>query len=181
VDTDPGSRSYQRDEPEWERLDRNFSELLQELRVAQTGVQILFAFLLGIAFQQRFRGLSDGQRSVYLATLVSAGCAAVLLIAPVAVHRFLFRRNLKDEVVAVASRLAAAGLLFLALSIVSAILLVIDVVAGTVPAIVLAAVTGVLVVALWVVLPLRVRAKHSVPRPGAGLTPRADREGNRHD
>jgi hypothetical protein len=156
---------YVRDEPEWERLDRNFSELLQELRVAQTGVQILFAFLLGIAFQQRFRDLSPDQRYLYLATLMSAGCAALLLIAPVAVHRVLFRRNLKDEVVAVASRLAAAGLFFLALTVVLAVLLVVDVVAGLVPALVLAAIVAILVLALWVALPVRVRSRHSEARP----------------
>jgi len=155
---------YVRDEPEWERLDRNFSELLQELRVAQTGVQILFAFLLAIAFQQRFRELSADQRHLYLATLMSAGCAAVLLIAPVAVHRVLFRRNLKDEVVAVASRLAAAGLFFLALAVFLAVLLVVDVVAGLVPALILAGAMAVLVLALWVALPLRVRSAHSVAR-----------------
>jgi hypothetical protein len=163
--TDGGAlgQGYVRDEPEWERLDRNFSELLQELRVAQTGVQILFAFLLAIAFQQRFHVLTADQRNLYLATLASAGCAALLLIAPVAVHRVLFRRNLKDEIVAVASRLAAAGLFFLALSVVLAVLLVVDVVAGLVPAIVLASVMAVLVLALWVALPLHVRARHSVP------------------
>jgi len=165
-------QGYVRDEPEWERLDRNFSELLQELRVAQTGVQILFAFLLSIAFQQRFNSITDHQRYLYLATLMSAGCAALLLIAPVAVHRVLFRRNLKDEVVAVASRLAAAGLFFLALSIVLAVLLVVDVVAGTVAAIVLALVMAALVVALWVALPLRVRAKHTL----AGRRPVRPRE-----
>jgi hypothetical protein len=158
----PPRQGYVRDEPEWERLDRNFSELLQELRVAQTGVQILFAFLLGIAFQQRFHAITDDQRYLYLATLMSAGCAALLLIAPVAVHRVLFRRNLKDEVVAIASRLAAAGLFFLALSIVLAVLFVVDVVAGLVAAAVLAALMAILVLALWMALPLRVRARHTL-------------------
>jgi hypothetical protein len=181
MDTGTGNQGYVRDEPEWERLDRNFSELLQELRVAQTGVQILFAFLLSIAFQQRFREITDDQRYLYLATLMSAGCAALLLIAPVAVHRLLFRRNLKDEIVAVASRLAAGGLFFLALAVVLAVLLVVDVVAGLVPGIVLAAVMAVLVVALWVALPLRVRAEHTVARTGEVRSRARTGKAQRHD
>src|SRR6185437_5639709 len=102
--------TYSRNESAAHRLDRNFSELLQELRVAQTGVQILFAFLLSIAFQQRFTSLQNYQRVFYLVTLMAAALAAVLLIAPVAVHRMLFRQHLKDEVVALTSRLAVAGL-----------------------------------------------------------------------
>jgi hypothetical protein len=167
MDIRENGQPYVREEPEWQRLDRNFTELLQELRVAQTGVQILFAFLLGIAFQQRFRNLLEYQRDVYLATLVSAACAAVLLIAPVAVHRLLFRRHLKDAVVAIASRLAAAGLFFLALAVVMAVLFVVDVVAGPVAGVVVAVAIAVLVAVLWVALPLRVRAKHTVIE-GAG-------------
>src|SRR5579875_1571606 len=94
-------RAYRRDESEAERLDRNFNELLQELRVAQTGVQILFAFLLSIAFQHNFTKLSAEQRDLYIGTLVSAALAAVLIIAPVAAHRLLFRQHRKDTLVEV--------------------------------------------------------------------------------
>src|SRR5262245_48883411 len=93
----PNSDRYVRRESEAARLDRNFAELLQELRVSQTGVQILFAFLLSIAFQQRFQDLTDAQLRHYLATLISAALAAVFLIAPVPIHRLLFRLRLKEE------------------------------------------------------------------------------------
>ena len=115
---------YRRDESRATRLDRNFGELLQELRVAQTGVQILFAFLLSIAFQQRFNTLDDLQTGLYLATLVGAAVAAILLIAPVAAHRVLFRRHRKDEVVALTARLAAFGLGFLAVAVLGGVLLI---------------------------------------------------------
>jgi O-antigen/teichoic acid export membrane protein len=171
MDLRDDERPYVREEPEWQRLDRNFTELLQELRVAQTGVQILFAFLLSIAFQQRFLALAEYQRDIYLATLVSAACAAVLLIAPVAVHRVLFRRNLKNAIVAVASRLAAGGLFFLALAVVMAVLFVVDVVAGPVAGIVISATIAMLVAVLWAVLPLRVRLRHTVVDATAPFDP----------
>ena len=81
------------------RLDRNFAELLQEVRLVQTGVQILFAFLLALAFQQRFASVNLFERILYLVALSSAACASILLTAPAAVHRVLFRRNIKDEIV----------------------------------------------------------------------------------
>ena len=86
-------------ETEAQRLDRNYSEQLQELRVAQAGVQILFAFLLTIAFQQRFSSISDFLKVVYVITLGCAAVSAALFIAPVAVHRVMFGRHLKDELV----------------------------------------------------------------------------------
>jgi O-antigen/teichoic acid export membrane protein len=169
MDLRENEQPYVREEPEWQRLDRNFTELLQELRVAQTGVQILFAFLLSIAFQQRFLALAEYERDIYLATLVSAACAAVLLIA--AVHRVLFRRNLKNAIVAVASRLAAGGLFFLALAVVMAVLFVVDVVAGPVAGIVISATIALLVAALWAVLPLRVRLRHTAVDATAPFDP----------
>ena len=124
-----GDDDYDRDdESESQRLDRNYGELLQELRVAQTGVQILFAFLLGIAFQQQFQKIESYQRGIYLVTLVAAACAAAMLIAPVAIHRMLFRRHQKNELVIMTSRLAATGLVFLGIAILSAVLLVVDIV-----------------------------------------------------
>ncbi len=133
-------------ESEAERLDRNYGELLQELRVAQTGVQILFAFLLGIAFQTRFTSISSYQRGIYLETMVVAAMSAILLIAPVAVHRQLFRRHKKDELVVITSRLAATGLVFLALAILSAVLLVLSVAANLTVAIVFVAALAVVLV-----------------------------------
>jgi hypothetical protein len=121
---------YDRHEPEARQLDRNWAELVQELRVIGTGVQILFAFLLSIPFQARFAQTSAFQRDVYLATLMSSGAAAALFIAPVAVHRFLFHFRAKDEVVNVTNALALCGLATLSVAMIGAILLVSDWVAG---------------------------------------------------
>lgn len=155
-----GDDDYSRDgESEAERLDRNYGELLQELRVAQTGVQILFAFLLGIAFQTRFTQISSYQRGIYLVTLVAAACAAIMLIAPVAVHRMLFRRHQKHELVVVTSRLAATGLVFLAIAILSAVLFVVSVVVNLTVAIVFTGVLAVLLTGTWWVLPTEVRRR----------------------
>ncbi len=151
---------YRRDEPEAQRLDRAFPELLQELRVAQTGVQILFAFLLTIAFQQRFARLDHSQRVTYIVTLVSAAFAAIMLIAPVPVHRLLFRIHLKDEVVTFTARLATAGLACLAIAMLAAVLLI-DVSSGLTPAIVITSVLGLLIAAFWIVLPISVKRRHA--------------------
>src|SRR3954470_19957860 len=139
-----GSR-YVRDEPEAIRLDRNYSELLQELRVVQTGVQILFAFLLAIAFQQRFAALTAVERILFLVSLFSAACASVLLTAPAAVHRILFRQNVKDEIVEVTARLVKIGMLFLAVAMVTGICFVVMFVAGAVAALALTGVLSMLV------------------------------------
>src|SRR3954452_8688774 len=89
-----------------ERADRNMNELLQELRVAQTGVQILFAFLLTLAFTQRFGQITAFQRALYMATLLLTTAATGLLIAPVAYHRLTFRRRMRAELVTAANWLA---------------------------------------------------------------------------
>ena len=158
----PGRRGrvgYLRDETDAARLDRNYGELLQELRVAQTGVQILFAFLLSIAFQQRFTQIEDYQRYLYLGTLACAACASILLIAPVAVHRVMFRQHLKDEVVALTARSAEIGLGFLALSMMCAVFLIADVVSGTAMAVALTVPLSIIVVIAWYLMPsLRMRA-----------------------
>jgi tellurite resistance protein TehA-like permease len=154
--------SYERDESEAERLDRNYGELLQELRVAQTGVQVLFAFLLGIAFTQRYSALVEYQKIFYVVTLIAAACTAILLIAPVAVHRMLFREHLKDEVVEFTSRLAASGLAFLALSILSSVLFVLDVVLSLAASIIVTAILGALIILIWLVLPARQRRNANV-------------------
>ncbi len=130
-----------RDESDAARIDRNYSEQLQELRVAQAGVQILFAFLLGIAFQQRFKEISDFQRDVYLGALICAALATALFISPVAVHRVMFRRHLKDELVDFTGRVAVVGLVFLALAMLGALLLIVDLVVGPISA---AIATGVI-------------------------------------
>jgi hypothetical protein len=157
--TDENRKPYARNESEAERLDRNYSELLQELRVAQMGVQILFAFLLGIAFQQRFATISHFQRDIYIGTLLCAAVSAAFFIAPVAMHRAMFRQHLKDELVALTGRLAVGGLLFLGIAMLGALLLIVDVVVGRTPAIILTAITAVVFGYLWCAMPLRWRIR----------------------
>jgi O-antigen/teichoic acid export membrane protein len=144
-----------RDETELERWDRNWGDLMQEVRVAQTGVQILFAFLLTIPFATRFNETSTVDRGVYVATLLAAAAAAGLLIAPVSYHRQVFRRNRKAELVRTASRLAQIGLVCLLVAICGALFVVMDVVAGTVAATVAAVALAGFCGFLWYLLPLR--------------------------
>jgi len=146
-----------------ERWDRNFGDLLQELRVAQTGVQILFAFLLTLAFTQRFTEEDDFERTVYLVALLSAACATALIIAPVAYHRMLFRQGKKEAIVRSAHKMAGAGLAFVLVAMVCAVLLVTDVVLNRPAALVISGLTLVLFVSLWFVLP----ARHRDDRPSA--------------
>jgi O-antigen/teichoic acid export membrane protein len=148
-----------RDETPLERWDRNLVELLQELRVAQTGVQILFAFLLTLPFAARFGNTNAFERFVYIGSLLSAAAAAAAIIAPVAYHRVLFRRGRKPELVAAAHRLASAGLAFLLLAMVGAILLVTDYLLGLAWSLVLSGVVAAWFVFLWAVLPWRARVE----------------------
>lgn len=146
-----------RDETSLERWDRNFTELLQELRVAQTGVQILFAFLLTLPFTNRFGKVTSLDKVVYVITLVASATATALLIAPVSDHRQVFRQNRKPELVRTASRLAQAGLGALLVAMIGAVFLVLHVVAGLGWAAVLGAVLTVLYVLLWYLLPKVIR------------------------
>jgi hypothetical protein len=152
-----GQGDYVRQEPEARQLDRNWAELVQELRVIGTGVQILFAFLLSIPFQARFANTSAFQRDVYLATLMSSGAAAALFIAPVAVHRFLFRFRAKDEVVNVTNALALCGLATLSVAMIGAILLVSDWVAGDLGAGVCTGSAALALIAGWFAFPMWLR------------------------
>ncbi len=154
--SDPPER-YTRNETEAQRLDRNYSEQLQELRVAQAGVQILFAFLLTIAFQQRFSSISNFLKVVYIITLVCASLSAALFIAPVAVHRVMFGRHLKDELVEFTGRIAIAGLVFLALTVLGALLLIVDFVVGPITAGIVVGIMALVFGYLWYVLPVKWR------------------------
>ena len=147
------------EETEEERADRNFGDLLQELRVAQTGVQILFAFLLTIPLQARFETLNTWQRDVFVAALLFSALATACLIAPVAYHRVLFRQRLKDLIVRSTSRFAMAGLVFLGLAIVCSVHLVLDLVLNRAIAVAAAGALGVLLLTLWWLLPLRQRQR----------------------
>ena len=142
-----------RDESPIERSDRNWNELLQELRVAQTGVQILFAFLLTIPFNQRLAEITAVQRGTYIVTLVLTALATLCLIAPVSHHRILFRRGRKRELVDTSDRLAQVGLAFLWLSVVGAVFLVFEVVVAVSWAIAVAAALGISFIVVWYVFP----------------------------
>jgi hypothetical protein len=146
--------TYVRNESEAVRLDRNYNELLQELRVAQTGVQILFAFLLTLPFQARFAELDSFQRTVYLLTLLAAATSVVFFIAPVTAHRRMFRKNIKDELVRLTARAASIGLCTLAVSILGAAMLIIDLVVGRPWAIGLVSAGLVAIAAAWVLWPI---------------------------
>ena len=146
-----------RDETDHERLDRNLIELLQEVRVVQTGVQVLFAFLLTVPFSSRFDQITQFQRGAYFAALVGSAAASVLLIAPTAVHRILFRLGQKEYMVEVSNRLALGGLLATAVAMTSGVLLAADVMFGSALGIAIAGATAIAFVAVWAALPLRRR------------------------
>ncbi|MYW63557.1 hypothetical protein GTY65_05620 [Streptomyces sp. SID8379] len=152
----------ERNETRLERADRNFGELLQELRVIQTGVQFLFAFLLTLAFTQRFPSLDTTQRATYLTTLLLTVVAAALFTAPAAVHRVLFHLGAKEQIVRVSSRLAAYGMTALVLALTGSVLLVVDVTVGRGGGIAAGAGTFVVCAGLWGLLPRLLR--HSLLR-----------------
>lgn len=149
-----------REESEAERLDRNLGELLQELRVALPGVQVLFAFLLAVPFQQEFAKISEFEKEVYFATLLLTALSAALLIAPTAYHRLTFRYQQKHRLVFVSNRLAIAGLAALALAMTCAILLVTHFLFGTVATVITVAAALATFVVLWAALPLRRRFRY---------------------
>ncbi|MBW8802057.1 MAG: hypothetical protein JF597_53650 [Streptomyces sp.] len=181
-----------RNETPLERADRNFGELLQELRVTQTGVQILFAFLLTLAFTQRFPTLDSFQRATYVTTLLLAVLAAALFTAPAALHRSLFQRGAKARIVQVSSRLATVGMGVLVLAFTGSVLLVVDVTTGRAGGVAAGAATLLVCLGLWWLLPRLVRraglaeerrtaqpqpapapAKREVVRPRAAARPGA--------
>ena len=143
-----------RRESEEERLDRNLDELLQGLRVAITGVQVLFAFLLVLPFQSGFPDVTEFQEKVYFGTLLCTALASALLIAPSARHRIRFRQGDKAYVVFSANLLTIAGLLFLALAMTGAILLVSDYLFGTLTTTLATAVVAAALLWAWFASPL---------------------------
>jgi hypothetical protein len=147
------------DEPESTKLARNMAELLQELRVAQAGVQILFAFLLSVAFTNRFASATTFQRVTVIITVLLTTASSALLMAPVAWHRLYFRQGRRPDVIRWGNRFALIGLALLAAAMTGAVLLVADAVVGRVPAIVMAACAAVLFGSTWIVLPLVRRAR----------------------
>lgn len=147
------------DGPSPQRLDRNWQELLQELRVAQTGVQILTGFLLTIPFTPRFESLPVASRTVYGCVLGSAVIATFLLMTPVALHRALFRRGQRPWLVKQADTAARFGMGFLAVANIGALWLILDFISSRLLAFVAAGLLTAGVLWLWVLLP-RVQRRH---------------------
>jgi len=149
-----------RHETREEQLDRNLTEMVQELRVAQIGVQFLFGALLTIPFQQRFKDLTAFQRDAYACTLILTLAAAILLVAPASFHRIVFRHRVKEQLVDAAQRLMLSGMLALACAMTSALVLVLDVVTGRSALFWFVVVGAVLAfAACWYAWPLRVRIR----------------------
>jgi Family of unknown function (DUF6328) len=174
--TDQGAGWYERKEPDCVRLDRNYAELLQELRLVQTGVQILFAFLLALAFQQRFASVNLLEQILYIVALFSAACASILLTAPAAVHRVLFRRNIKDEIVDMTASMVKAGMVCLAIAMLTGVSFVVTFVIGVHFAVALCGLLAALVITTWLVLPWRKsrsRPARPLPKSTAGSGARA--------
>jgi hypothetical protein len=140
-------------ETEKQRWDRNFADLLQELRVAQTGVQILFAFLLTLPFSSGFPNVTAFQKDVYTVALISAAFATAMIISPVAFHRALFRQGRKPELVRYAHKMATGGLAFMLVAMTSSVLLITDYLLDWTWAIPLTAVTGGWFLTFWAILP----------------------------
>ena len=146
-----------RDETELERIDRNLAELLQELRVALPGVQVLFAFLFILPFNQGFLKVTEFEKDVYLVTLLCTALASILLIAPSMHHRVLFRTDNKEQILFLSHRFAMAGMGILGLAITSAVLLVSHYVFGETTSIVVTASTALVTAIAWIAVPLRTR------------------------
>jgi hypothetical protein len=139
----------ERGESEKERLDRNLEQLLGELRVALPGVQVLFAFLLVVPFNQRFADITSFQRTVYFVTLLCATAACACLIAPTAHHRIEFRAHDKERIVMGGNRLAIAGLALLATAMTGAITLITDFLYSSTTTTIAAVLIALLFATLW--------------------------------
>ena len=159
-DTDPlDDLRDGRDESPSERADRNWSEVLQELRVMQTGTQILTGFLLALAFQPAFSELDDGQRAFYLALVVLSALTSIVALAPVALHRILFQRRAKPQVVAYGHAALITSLLTVSILLVGVVGFVFDVVVDRSAAIVAVIALAAVVLALWLIGPAVIRAR----------------------
>ena len=143
-----------------ERLDRELNELLQELRVALPGVQVLFAFLLTIPFAQRFTTISGAQKTAYFIAFLSTGAATALLIAPSAFHRIEWRQRDKEQILRTSTGFMLLGLAFLTAAMTATIFVVTDVLYDTAWAVVTAVVAAVVIATFWFAWPTTRRLKH---------------------
>jgi len=146
-----------RGETPTQRLDRHWSDLLQELRVVQTGVQLLTGFLLTLPFQSRFAELDQFAHTVYLVAVGCAVASTCFLVAPVSLHRVLYERRARQTTVGVSHRLSIFGILMLGAALTGVVLLIFDVMVNRTVGWVAAAATLVLIAGLWLVLPLALR------------------------
>jgi hypothetical protein len=153
-----------RHETEPERDDRNLIELLQEARVVQTGVQILFGFLLSAAFEPKFAKLSSFQKADYFGTLVCAATTLVMLTAPTAWHRILFREGDKEHLVTVANRFMLVGLTTMGLTSIGVVMLLSDIAFSPAITAVVTTAAAVLCGLTWYVFPLARRRALDDPR-----------------
>ena len=160
-DTDPrDDKPDGRDESPAERADRNWNEVLQELRVIQTGTQILTGFLLALAFQPTFADLSEGQTVFYLTLVVLSALSAIIALAPVSLHRILFRQMAKPIVVSYGHAALITALLTVSMLLVGVVAFVFDVVVSTSAAWIAFAVLALVIAATWLVAPAMIRARH---------------------
>ncbi len=155
-DAEPAEEADRSDEDQ-ERLNRQMTELLNELRVAMPGVQVLFAFLLAVPFQQRFEAVNAFQRDVYLVTLLAAATATAFLIAPSAYHRIAFQEHEKERIIHMGTRQFVCGIVALAVAMIGAVLLVTDVLFQTTTTIVVVVAVAALFGWLWFGIGLRRR------------------------
>jgi hypothetical protein len=162
-----------RDETEEERLDRNLSEMLQELRVALPGVQVLFAFLLAVPFAKGWESITPFQKGAYFGTLICTAISAVMLISPTAYHRITFRYQQKRQLVYYSNRFSIVGLVFLALAMTGAIMLITDFLFGSTATALMTAATILVFGFFWFGLPLKRRVSLS-----AGQEPLSKPEGD---
>ena len=146
-------------ESEQERINRELIEVLNELRVALPGVQVLFAFLLAVPFTQRFRQLTDVQEYAFFVALLCTTFGSVFLIAPSAYHRVRFREHDKEQMLHTANRLSIAGTVFLAVAMTSAVYLITDLVFNAPVTLIMTAVTGATFAWFWYGLPLSRKAR----------------------
>lgn len=157
-----------REESESDRLDRNLGELLQELRVALPGVQVLFAFLLTVPFQQEFSKITPFQEKIYFAALLLTAIAACLLISPTAFHRMTFRKQQKKHLIFISNRFAIAGIACVALAMTGVVVLVTDLLFGALMTGVVGVATFLMFALLWFALPLQRRWSLDDPAPAPG-------------
>ena len=156
-DHDDSGEGPDPEESEDARQNRQLTELLNELRVALPGVQMMFGFLLAVPFSQRFAGLSDNQRALYYAAFLAAAGASVFFIAPTAFHRIVWQRGAKRRLLGVSNVLTIIGTVFLAAAIIAVVLFITSYLYGSSPAALAGGALLATLVSLWYVVPLAVR------------------------